>query len=131
VWTFKHRDVLNLAFGWCVIFALGHFNPKKGSHLVLWDLNLVVEFPAGVLILLPSAMMAHSNVPVQDDEERASFIQFSAGGIFRYVDNGCQTVKELVASDAEEYERLMTLRARRWEKSLNLLSTMDELLTTE
>ncbi|KAF8176653.1 hypothetical protein K438DRAFT_1908668 [Mycena galopus ATCC 62051] len=91
VWTFRHRDVLNLAFGWCAVQALGNFDATKGGHLVLWDLELVVEFPAGALILLPSATIAHSNVPVQPGEERASFTQFSAGGIFRYIDNGFQT----------------------------------------
>ncbi|KAJ6547649.1 hypothetical protein B0H19DRAFT_954998, partial [Mycena capillaripes] len=123
VWTFRHRDVLNLAFGWCVVQALGKFNPKKGGHLVLWDLKLVIEFPAGALILLPSATIAHSNVPVQEGEERVSFTQFSAGGIFRYF----QTVEELQA-DAEEYARVMAAKASRWEDGLSLLSTLDELL---
>ncbi|KAF7288197.1 hypothetical protein HMN09_01419100 [Mycena chlorophos] len=45
VWTFKHRDVLNLPFGWCAITALGDFDHTKGGHLVLWDLKLVVQFP--------------------------------------------------------------------------------------
>ncbi|KAJ7770870.1 hypothetical protein DFH07DRAFT_953867 [Mycena maculata] len=131
VWTFKHRDVLNLAFGWCAVQALGHFDPKKGGHLVFWDLKLVVKFLAGALILLPSATIAHSNVPVQDGEERASFTQFSAGGIFRYVDNGCWTVDQLAEQDPEEYHRLMALKATRWEKGLDLFSTVDELLLSE
>ncbi|KAJ7083030.1 hypothetical protein C8R44DRAFT_836523 [Mycena epipterygia] len=131
VWTFKHRDVLNLAFGWCAVQALGRFDHTKGGHLVLWDLRLVVEFPAGALILLPSATIAHSNVPVQHGEERASFTQFSAGGIFRYLDNGAQTVEELAATDPEGYERLMALKAARWQEGLDLLSTVDELLEEE
>ncbi|KAJ7642974.1 hypothetical protein DFH06DRAFT_999373 [Mycena polygramma] len=131
VWTFKHRDVLNLAFGWCAVQALGRFNPKKGGHLVLWDLKLVIEFPPGALILLPSATVAHSNVPVQDDEERVSFTQFSAGGIFRYVDNGCQTVSELAQNNPAEYERLMAAKAGRWEEGLNLLSTVDAIAVDE
>ncbi|KAJ7244803.1 hypothetical protein B0H12DRAFT_995993, partial [Mycena haematopus] len=88
--TFKHRDVCNLPFGWCAIQALGEFDATKGGHLVLWDIKVVVEFPAGALILLPSATVAHSNVPVQATEERISFTQFTAGGLFRYVDNGFQ-----------------------------------------
>ncbi|KAJ6532935.1 hypothetical protein DFH09DRAFT_932987 [Mycena vulgaris] len=129
VWTFRHRDVLNLAFGWCAVQTLGNFDHKKGGHLVLWDLKLVVEFPAGALILLPSATIAHSNVPVQKGEERASFTQFSAGGIFRYVDNNFQTIDELWEEDPEEYERVMALKASRWEEGLGLLSTLDELLS--
>ncbi|KAJ6586511.1 hypothetical protein DFH09DRAFT_1245703 [Mycena vulgaris] len=129
VWTFKHRDVLNLAFGWCAVQALGDFDPKKGGHLVLWDLKLVVEFPPGALILLPSATITHSNVPVGENEERVSFTQFSAGGIFRYVDNGCRTEKELAEEDSEEYSRLMALKAMRWEEGFKSLSTMEELLS--
>ncbi|KAJ7832587.1 hypothetical protein B0H13DRAFT_1654163 [Mycena leptocephala] len=127
-WTFKHRDVLNLAFGWCAVQALGRFDATKGGHLVLWDLELVVEFPHGTLILLPSATIAHSNVPVGPGEERASFTQFTSGGLFRYVDNGCRTLDELAEEDPEEYERLMALKEGRWEAGLNLLSTLDELL---
>jgi hypothetical protein len=120
-----------LVIGWCAIQALGKFDATKGGHLVLWDLKLVIEFPAGALILLPLATIAHSNVPVQDGEERILFTQFSASGIFRYVDNGCQTANELVESSPEEYDRLMDLKAARWEKGLSLLSTLDELLGTE
>ncbi|KAJ7276989.1 hypothetical protein C8J57DRAFT_1061498 [Mycena rebaudengoi] len=129
VWTFRHRDVLNLAFGWCAVQALGNFDHKKGGHLILWDLKLVVEFPAGALILLPSATIAHSNIPVQEGEERASFTQFSAGGIFRYIDNNFQTVEKLEESDPAEYECLMALKASRWENGLKLLSTLDEFAT--
>lgn len=52
-------------------------------------------------------------------------------GFSRYVDNGCQTVKELAANDSEEYHRLMQLIAARREKGLGLYSTIDELLSTE
>ncbi|KAJ7745014.1 hypothetical protein DFH07DRAFT_776918 [Mycena maculata] len=79
VWTFKHRNVLNLTFGWCAIQALGEFDATEGGHLVLWDLKLVVEFPHGALILIPSATIAHSNVPVQAGKQRLSFTQFTPG----------------------------------------------------
>ncbi|KAJ7020974.1 hypothetical protein C8F04DRAFT_1213931 [Mycena alexandri] len=110
-----------LAFGWCAV--QGKFDPTRGGHLVLWNLKLVIEFPPGALVLLPSAKIAHSNVPVADGDERVSFTQFSAGGIFRYIDNGCQTVEELANSDPEEYERLAARIAGRWQEGLNLLST--------
>jgi hypothetical protein len=128
VWTFKHRDVLNLAFGWCAVQALGCFDATKGGHLVLWDLKMAVEFPHGALILLPSATVAHSNIPVQPGDERVSFTQFTAGGLFRYLDNGCKTVEELAEADPAEYEHLMGLKAARWQMGLSLLSTLDELL---
>ncbi|KAJ7041672.1 hypothetical protein C8F04DRAFT_1252603 [Mycena alexandri] len=131
VWTFKHCDVLNLAFGWCAVHALRHYNATLGGHLVLWDLKLVIEFPHGALILLPSATITHLNIPVQEGEERVSFTQFSAGGIFRYVNNGCKAVEGLEQADPGEYEQVMARMASRWREGLNLLGTVDELVTPE
>ncbi|KAF7307924.1 hypothetical protein MKEN_01153300 [Mycena kentingensis (nom. inval.)] len=103
VWTFRHRDVLNLPFGWCAITALGEYDPSKGGHLVLWDLKLVIEFPPGSTILIPSATLAHSNIPVSPEEYRASFTQYTAGGLFRYVDNDFQTEAELASSNPAKF----------------------------
>lgn len=127
-WTFKHRDAQNCPFGWCAIQSLGVFDSKKGGHLILWDLKLVIEFPSGSTILIPSATLIHSNVPVQDGEQRASFTQYSSGGLFRWVDNGFRTEGELAASDPEEYDRMLRLKETRWEMGLDLLSTIDDLL---
>jgi hypothetical protein len=131
VWTFRHRDVLNLPFGWCAIQAAGPFDPTKGGHLILWDLMLVIEFPPGALVLVPSATLSHSNVPVQAGDKRISFTQFTAGGIFRYVDNGFRTEDELAAADPGEYERMMELKSSRWQMGVDLFSTLDELLGNE
>ncbi|KAJ7681383.1 hypothetical protein B0H17DRAFT_1138539 [Mycena rosella] len=128
VWTFRHRDVLNVPFGWCAIQAAGNFDATQGGHLVLWDLKMVIEFPHGALILLPSATIAHSNVPVKDNEERISFTQFTAGGLIRYVDNGFRTEGELADGDPAEFERLAALKESRWELGLGLFSTLDEML---
>ncbi|KAJ7657028.1 hypothetical protein B0H17DRAFT_1213663 [Mycena rosella] len=95
IWTFCHHDVLN------------------GGHLVLWDLKMVIEFPHGALILLPSATIAHSNVPVKDNEERISFTQFTAGGLICYVDNGFRMERELADGDPAEFERLAALKELR------------------
>ncbi|KAJ7114709.1 hypothetical protein C8R44DRAFT_554171, partial [Mycena epipterygia] len=123
-WTYKHRDVLNAPFGWCAIQALGNFDPTKGGHLILWDMKLIIEFPSGATILLPSATIAHSNIPVQEGDQRASFTQYTAGGLMRFVDNGCRTEGDL---NEEEYARACKLKESRWEMGINLLSTVDEL----
>ncbi|KAJ6505359.1 hypothetical protein C8R45DRAFT_817559 [Mycena sanguinolenta] len=127
VCTFKHRDVCNLPFGWCAVQALGNFDATKGGHLILWDVKLIVEFPAGALILLPSATIAHSNVPVADGDERISFTQFTAGNLFRYVDNGFRTQDQLASEDRAEYERMMALKELWWENGLKLFSSIAEL----
>ncbi|KAJ7059938.1 hypothetical protein C8F01DRAFT_1210493 [Mycena amicta] len=100
--TLPHLDLLNLAWGLCFITALGVFDPLLGSHLVLWDLKLIIEFPPGSTIAIPSALLRHSNTSLQAGEIRYSVTQFSAGGLFRYVDNGFQLQEEAVAAMTEE-----------------------------
>lgn len=127
-WTYKHRDILNIPFGWCAVTAMGDFDPSTGGHLVLWDLKMVVEFPHAATILLPSATIAHSNIPVGAHEVRGSFTQYTPGGLIRYVDNGFRTEAELQEEDPEEYARLSKLKETRWEMGISMLSTVEELL---
>ncbi|KAF7319616.1 hypothetical protein HMN09_00302000 [Mycena chlorophos] len=71
--TVPHLDLLNLAWGWCFITALGDFDPTKGGHLILWDLKRFIRFPPGATIAIPSALLRHSNVAIQQTETRYSF----------------------------------------------------------
>ncbi|KAJ7760243.1 hypothetical protein DFH07DRAFT_957619 [Mycena maculata] len=52
-------------WGWCSIVTLGNFKPDKGGHLILWDLCLIIGSPPGSTIFIPSAILRHSNVPIQ------------------------------------------------------------------
>ncbi|KAJ7728795.1 hypothetical protein B0H14DRAFT_2640593 [Mycena olivaceomarginata] len=88
---------------------------------------LVIEFPPGALILIPSTTLSHSNVPVQPGDTRVSFTQFTSGGLFRYVDNGCQTQGDLAEADPAEYPRLVQKKQSRWEMGLQMFSVIDEL----
>ncbi|KAJ6629987.1 hypothetical protein B0H10DRAFT_2208132 [Mycena sp. CBHHK59/15] len=105
VWTFHHHDVLN------------------GGHLVLWDLKLVIKFPPGALILIPSATLSHSNVPVQEGDKRISFTQFTASG------NGFHTERVLEEQDPEEFTQLAAAKDSRWEMGLGLLSVLSSRAT--
>ncbi|KAF7972007.1 hypothetical protein HWV62_19295 [Athelia sp. TMB] len=125
---FPHRDTNNLPYGLCAITALGSFNSKLGGHLILWDLKVVIEFPPGSTILIPSATLYHSNTSIQQGELRYSFTQYAAGGLFRWVEHGFQT--ELVRTagwSREQQEQDKANGARRWEEGVNLFSTLDEL----
>ena len=93
--TRKHQDFLNIPFGWCVITAIGDYNYRRGGHLVLWDLKLVIEFPPGSTIFIPSACVSHSNIAVADTEHRYSFTQYTSGGIMRWVACGMQSLADL------------------------------------
>lgn len=119
---FKHTDNANLPFGWCGITSLGSFDPKLGGHLILWDLHLVIEFPAGSTILIPSASIAHANVPIQLGEKRYSFTQYTAGGIFRWVDNAFQKKDKYFDSlSTIEHEAVMDSLSKQLDFGLSLL----------
>lgn len=125
--TFPHTDPANLAWGWCAITALGYFNPDLGGHLILWDLGLVICFPPGSTILIPSAVLRHSNTSIGDDERRFSFTQYSAGHLFRFVYNGCRSDKVFDA-EATPQERLQRDKDKksRWEAGLNTFVRLKE-----
>ncbi|KAH9474962.1 hypothetical protein JR316_0012061 [Psilocybe cubensis] len=94
----KHKDFSNLPYGYCAVTALGDFDPRQGGHLILWELGLVVEFPPGSTILLPSALISHSNTAISQHEKRYSFTQYTAGGLFRWVAHGCRTKDKYLAT---------------------------------
>jgi len=124
----RHRDMLNLAFGWCAITSLGSFDHTAGGHLVLGEAKLIVEFPAGSTFLIPSSCITHSNTPIGEGEFRASFTQYTAGGVFRWVENGFETDQRMEVRDKKRHAAVMKERKGRWEKGLEKFSTMDQLL---
>ncbi|XP_006463150.1 hypothetical protein AGABI2DRAFT_73369, partial [Agaricus bisporus var. bisporus H97] len=114
--TLPHRDVVNLAFGWCAIVALGQFDPQTGGHLVLHDLKLIIPFPHSSCILIPSAFLWHSNIPIRKQDSRASLTFYTPGGLFRFIHNEFTTEKaclrDLDEDDAELHDYAKTTRAK-------------------
>ncbi|KAJ7932239.1 hypothetical protein B0H13DRAFT_1593482, partial [Mycena leptocephala] len=76
--TFEHCDFLNLVHGLCPVTSGGDFKHKKGGHIYLRQLGLLIEFPSGATALIPSACVDHGNTPIQPDETRYSITQFAA-----------------------------------------------------
>ncbi|KAL0945692.1 hypothetical protein HGRIS_014843 [Hohenbuehelia grisea] len=118
-----HIDFANLAWGWCVITALGCFDPDRGGHIVLWDLGIVIRFPPGSTIIIPSALLKHSNASIVQGEK--SITQYSAGGLFRWVANGHRTDIDFkrYATEAER-DKLEADQARRWDSGLEMLDRL-------
>lgn len=83
--TIPHTDWLDLVGGWCSVTSLGNYDPTKGGHLILWDLNLAIEFPPYSTIFFPSALLRHSNTEIQEGERRSSITQYNSSGLFRWV----------------------------------------------
>ncbi|KAJ7797962.1 hypothetical protein B0H14DRAFT_2389182, partial [Mycena olivaceomarginata] len=89
-----HIDFANLAWGWCAyLTALGDFDPDLGGHLILWDLRLVIRFPPRLNDSHSLGALRHSNVPIRPHEHRCSFVQYTAGGLFRWIRNGFKTAE--------------------------------------
>ncbi|KAJ7687991.1 hypothetical protein B0H14DRAFT_3101285 [Mycena olivaceomarginata] len=114
------------------VFAACTFNfgPRAicVPHLDFANLAWVIRFPPGSTILIPSALIRHSNVPIRAHEQRGSFVQYTAGGLFRWVRNGFKTSAAWYssASSKEKAEREAEDKMR-WEHGLSMLSVIDDL----
>lgn len=126
--TRKHVDSQNCPFGWCLVTALGNFDYRVGGHIVLWELKLLLEFPAGSCVCLPSAIITHSNIPTGEGDTRASFTQYCSGEVFRYIENGFSTDAMLKAQDPLLYAINREKRKTRLMKGYEMFSTIEELL---
>ncbi|PPR01054.1 hypothetical protein CVT24_000593 [Panaeolus cyanescens] len=118
--------------GWAALTPLGHFNHHTGGHIVLHDLKIAIELPAGATLLLPTALLKNSLAPIGVDSEkgerRASFVQFCDRRLFRYVEN----MDGMRSSNDSEGERVvkacdLQLGAKR-DLGMALWSTMEDLL---
>ncbi|KAK7018815.1 hypothetical protein VNI00_017510 [Paramarasmius palmivorus] len=127
VWTYKHRDFFNWAFGWCFITALGRFDPSRSGQMILWELKLVVDFPHAATIAIPSAVITHGNTPVAGGDQRVSFTQYSAGPIFRWVENGFRTERQFEEEDPAAFSDMIARKPMAYKERLPLYSTLDEL----
>ncbi|TRM60905.1 hypothetical protein BD626DRAFT_406758 [Schizophyllum amplum] len=127
--TFPHRDFGNLSFGICAITALGRFNPDRGGHLVLKELRIVIRFPAGSTVLIPSALLTHANTDIAPDERRMSVTQYSAGALFRWVAQGCQLSSDYYKGFTKsEKAKAVKEAGTAWRTGRAMLLTMEELV---
>ncbi|KAK7037207.1 hypothetical protein VNI00_011198 [Paramarasmius palmivorus] len=127
--TVRHTDFGNWAPGWCCVTAIGSFDPDKGGHLILWNVGLRIRFPPGCSILFPSAVITHSNERIQPEEKRYSVVQYSAGGLFRWVYNGFQTDESVLDGLKEkELKRWQEDRRCRWKEGVRLYTKWYELV---
>ena len=93
---------------------------------MLWELKLIIEFPAGSTVFIPSATINHSNISVLPHERQYSITQYTAGGLARWVACGFKTLKSLAADGGT----LAMNGVERWREGVGLLATWDELRHT-
>lgn len=116
-----HTDDANRPDGLCAITGLGPYDHRKGGQIVLLEARVVIEFPSGSTVYIPSAISTHYNLPVQPGDKRYSVTQYTGGGIFRWVNNGFMSDKSWYeqATPAEKLERGRQ-NAKRWYHGLRL-----------
>ncbi|KAJ7701071.1 hypothetical protein B0H16DRAFT_1748814 [Mycena metata] len=129
--AFEHCDVLNLVHGLCPVTSGGRFNHVLGGHMYLRQLRLIIQFPSGATMLIPSGCLDHGNTPIQTNETRYSITQYAAGGLFRWAAYGFQSAKSLLAQPGGEDVKnaFDGIPGSRWQWGLNLFSKLDELDT--
>ncbi|KAJ7033269.1 hypothetical protein C8F04DRAFT_1210935 [Mycena alexandri] len=127
--SFGHVDQLNRPIGWCLITNDGEFDYKRGGHLWLKQLKLVVEFPPAASAAIPSAVIEHGNTPLAPTETRYSITQYAAGGLFRWVKYGFRTAKRILKQKGGRALKAGFDGApgERHAAGLNLFSKVDEL----
>ena len=91
------------------------------------EARLVVEFPSGAFVLLPSAAMRHGNTTIQPGETRTSITQYTAGGLFRWVDQGYRTREVMEDEDHDAAGRLDAAQEQRWKDAVDRFSKVGEL----
>jgi hypothetical protein len=124
--TYPHTDNCNLSHSWCSITPVGNFRHEDGGHLVLWDFGLFIDFPAGATILIPSALVVHSNTALKSEEEtRYSLVQYAAGGLFRWVESGFMTQKDRQSSLPQGLDQ--EVQDRRWSKAIDKFTHISEI----
>jgi hypothetical protein len=122
-----HTDGGNFWAGGCHIRSGGVFDHKRGGHLILFNLKLVVEFPSGSDVIIPSSTVPHGNTPIQPGEWRVSFTQYCPGGLFRWVAYGFRTMRDCALKNPKLKAKVDGKAGRRWNDALGRFSKVDEL----
>ncbi|KAJ6529047.1 hypothetical protein DFH09DRAFT_935060 [Mycena vulgaris] len=127
--TDKHFDSNNLMHGLCGITAGGDFDHTIGGQIHMDQLKLVIDFPSGSGMLVPSAFIAHGNTPIQKGESRVSLTQYAARGLFRWIKYGFRSAKSVLASPggADLVASFDGVPGSRWEWAMSLFSKPEEL----
>ncbi|TCD62267.1 hypothetical protein EIP91_007125 [Steccherinum ochraceum] len=136
----EHLDSRDLVFGICAILALGKFDPHHSAQLVLVEPRVIIELGPGDLFLFPSATIRHYSLKMASaEEERKSFIMYSAGSLFRWIRNNHMVQRERervehnlpakgpkIKLTKKETEAVAEEGAARWKAGWNLYTKIDE-----
>jgi hypothetical protein len=83
----EHVDGKNFASGLCTVAPVGRFDYSRGGHLIMHELRIILEVPAGSIVFFPSAIITHENTPVQQGETRQVVTAYASGSVFQSADS--------------------------------------------
>ncbi|GAA5859352.1 hypothetical protein JCM5353_001998 [Sporobolomyces roseus] len=109
-----HVDYKNPAGGICAVIPFGEFDSSTHYWLVLNELGVVVELPAGVVLLFPSALIQHGNyhivsAPTTTEAQRGSgiprgsIVLFGQANWVNFLELGA-TMSELKNAKVDTYD---------------------------
>lgn len=125
----RHRDIKNRGPGGvCTVKTLGRYDSKRGGHVVLHELGLIVEMEPGDVIFFPSAIISHETIPIGPEETRYSLVWYSAGGLFRWCDAGFRSLVSLEALDSNAHAEHQNKGKARQAEGWSRYSTLSELI---
>ena len=114
--TDDHVDHGNYVPGGCMISCVGPFDDCHGGELVLWNLGIILRFPSATSVIINSALVHHSNLPIQAGERRYSITQYSAGALFRFRYNGFRNDKDHLVSVTPKEKAQWEKESTQWWK---------------
>ncbi|KAG8940500.1 hypothetical protein FRC04_005226 [Tulasnella sp. 424] len=124
----RHKDIKNKApGGLCAVQGLGPFDSRRGGHLVLHELRVVVEMRPGDIIFFPSAVISHETIPISSGEKRYSLVWYSAGGLFCWRDAGGRMLKLWARTSPIAHSKHQKLGEKRWIDGWKNFSTLADL----
>lgn len=88
--TKHHRDSSNPPGFPCGILLAELADPSKGGELVLEELKLILELHPGDIVIFPSALITHWNLPLHADQIRSSIAVWASGMVQMWADEDCQ-----------------------------------------
>lgn len=94
--------------------------------MILFDLKLVIKFPSGSTILIPSSMLSHGNMPIQPGETRTSFTQYCPGGLLCWVEYSFHSINACALADPALVEEMDAKAGSRWAEALGRFSKLAE-----
>lgn len=89
-----HIDGQNLVFGICCIAVFGTFDHRLEGHNLMSPSRTIFELRQGDIFFLPSGSVEHGNIPVEKSGTRFVAVLYTAGGLFRWIDQGHRTAAD-------------------------------------